>query len=53
VPFDPTPPERGRELDQAEVADETPLGTSQAFEADNADGPRPESALALEAIRRV
>src|SRR5262249_25276079 len=41
--------ERGEQLDQAEVALEPALVPAEALQADHADRPRAESALALEA----
>src|SRR5206468_3493387 len=45
----PPAPEGGRELGEGEVAVEPVLVPSEAFEADDADGPRAEPALAREA----
>ena len=50
VALDPAALERDRELDQTEVADEPELSPPEAFEADDADRPRAEPALALEAL---
>src|SRR5262245_61976010 len=44
--LDPAPPERGGELDEPEVAREPALVAAEAVQADDADGPRPEAALA-------
>src|SRR5439155_11160837 len=46
--LDPPAPERRRELDQAEVACEPVLVAAEALEADDADRPRAETALALQ-----
>src|SRR5207244_10218191 len=40
---------RDDELDQAEIADEPALVAAEPFQADHADRPRPEAALAQEA----
>src|SRR6187401_121864 len=48
VDLDPAAPERGAELDEAEVADESVAEAAQAFEGDHAERPRPEPALAQE-----
>ena len=40
-----------RQLDEAEVADEPVVVAAEPFEADDADRPRPEAALALEPRR--
>src|SRR5947208_1867308 len=46
--LDPPPPERRGELDEPEVARESPLVAAEPLEADDADRPRPEAPLALE-----
>lgn len=48
--FDPPAPEAGADLDEGEVPDEAPLRPAEAFETDDPDRPRPEAALALEAV---
>jgi hypothetical protein len=50
--LDPAPAHRGHELHEAEVAREAALEAPETLEADHADRPRPEAALALEAPRR-
>src|SRR5204863_616921 len=46
--FDRPAAQRAQQLDEAEVADEAVVVTAEAFEADDADRPRPEAALAPE-----
>ena len=48
VELDPAAPERGAELDEAEIADEPVAVAAEAFERDHAERPRPEPALAQE-----
>ena len=49
--LDPPAPERGGELDEAEIARQAALVPAEPFERDDADRPRAEAALALEAPR--
>jgi hypothetical protein len=46
--LDPASPELGGELHEAEVAREPALVAAEAFQADDADRPRPEPALSFE-----
>src|SRR5436190_544972 len=46
--LDPAAPQRRAELDEPEVAHQPALEAAEALETDDPDGPRPESALALE-----
>src|SRR5437764_7701995 len=50
--LDAAAPERGAQLHEPEVADEPALEPPQPLDADEADRPGPEPALALEAIGR-
>src|SRR5438876_5686878 len=50
--LDAAAPQRGAQLDEPEVADEPALEPPQPLDADEADRPGPEPALALEAIGR-
>ena len=49
--LDAPPPERGGQLDEAEIAREPALVAAEPLEADDADRPGPEPALALEPPR--
>ena len=49
--LDPAAPQRGGELDEAEIAREPALVAAEPLEADDADRPRPEAALALQPSR--
>ena len=49
--FDLTAAQRAQKLDEPEVADEAVVVPAEPFEADDADRPRAEPALALEPLR--
>src|SRR4051812_43643155 len=49
--LDAASPQRGRELDEAEVARQAALVAAEPLEADHADRPRPEAALAEQPAR--